>query len=106
MSGRRGGIPGPESRTGLVRPAMTFFVPIAVAWLLAQRRAKLSALLVLGVLVVVTPWTVRNVPFKDPPACQNASCWPSWAWLAILKRKTAIRTRNLTAPRPMSAPNK
>lgn len=23
MSGRRGGIPGPESRTGLVRPAMT-----------------------------------------------------------------------------------
>jgi 4-amino-4-deoxy-L-arabinose transferase-like glycosyltransferase len=45
----------------LVRPAMTFFVPIAVAWLLVQRRAKLSGLLLLGVLLVVTPWTLRNV---------------------------------------------
>jgi 4-amino-4-deoxy-L-arabinose transferase-like glycosyltransferase len=45
----------------LVRPALTFYVPIAVAWLLVQRRARLSALLLLGVLLVVTPWTIRNV---------------------------------------------
>jgi len=45
----------------LIRPAMTFFVPIAAVWLIAQRRAKLSAFLVVGVLLVVTPWTLRNV---------------------------------------------
>lgn len=45
----------------LVRPAMAFFVPVALAWLIARRRAALAALLVAGALVVVAPWTVRNI---------------------------------------------
>jgi 4-amino-4-deoxy-L-arabinose transferase-like glycosyltransferase len=45
----------------LVRPAMAFFVPVAVVWLIAKRAAVLAALLVAGALIVVGPWTIRNV---------------------------------------------
>lgn len=45
----------------LVRPAMAFFVPVAVVWLITKRRTALAALLVTGALVVVGPWTIRNV---------------------------------------------
>jgi len=45
----------------LVRPAMAFFVPVAVVWLIAKRRTVLAAVLVAGALVVVGPWTIRNV---------------------------------------------
>jgi 4-amino-4-deoxy-L-arabinose transferase-like glycosyltransferase len=45
----------------LVRPAMAFFVPVAVVWLIAKRRTTLAALLVAGAVVVVGPWTIRNV---------------------------------------------
>jgi len=45
----------------LVRPATAFFVPIASLWLLVRRRALLAVILAAGVLVVVVPWTIRNV---------------------------------------------
>jgi 4-amino-4-deoxy-L-arabinose transferase-like glycosyltransferase len=44
----------------LIRPAMIFFVPLAVVWLSAARRRRLALMLVAGTLLVVTPWTVRN----------------------------------------------
>jgi len=45
----------------LVRPVMTFFVPVALVWLLARRRTVVAALLLGGALAVVGPWTIRNV---------------------------------------------
>ncbi len=45
----------------LVRPAMAFFLPVAFVWLIASRRAAVAALLTAGALVVVGPWTVRNM---------------------------------------------
>jgi hypothetical protein len=44
----------------LVRPAMLLFLPLAAGWLLWKRRPAAAALFVLGALLVVTPWTVRN----------------------------------------------
>ena len=44
----------------LTRPSMLFFLLLAAAWLLWSRRAKVLALLALGALVVVAPWTARN----------------------------------------------
>ena len=44
----------------LVRPAMLFFIPLAVAWLAAGRRWRLALLFVAAVAAVVAPWTVRN----------------------------------------------
>jgi 4-amino-4-deoxy-L-arabinose transferase-like glycosyltransferase len=47
----------------LTRPAMLFFLPFAalLAWRRdAQRRPRLAALLLVGALVVVLPWTIRN----------------------------------------------
>ncbi len=45
----------------LVRPAMLFFLPLAALWLLYRRQAKIAVLLVAAAVVVVAPWTVRNV---------------------------------------------
>ncbi len=45
----------------LVRPAMLFFLPLAVLWLIARRRGTLAVALVATTILVVTPWTVRNV---------------------------------------------
>jgi 4-amino-4-deoxy-L-arabinose transferase-like glycosyltransferase len=45
----------------LVRPAMAFFVPVVLVWLIARRRSALAAVLVAGGLAVVGPWTVRNI---------------------------------------------
>jgi dolichyl-phosphate-mannose-protein mannosyltransferase len=59
---RRGNVAGLMTGVAmLVRPAMSFFVPVAAVWLIAKRRAALAALLVAGALVVVGPWTLRNV---------------------------------------------
>jgi 4-amino-4-deoxy-L-arabinose transferase-like glycosyltransferase len=49
----------------LIRPAMAFFLPVAVVWLIARRRGALAVTLVTGALVVVGPWTVRNVRVYD-----------------------------------------
>lgn len=44
----------------LARPAMLFFLPVAAIWLIARRRARLAAVLVVAALLVVAPWTIRN----------------------------------------------
>jgi hypothetical protein len=45
----------------LVRPAMLFFLPAALIWLLLTRRAILAFALIAGTVAVVSPWTVRNL---------------------------------------------
>jgi hypothetical protein len=45
----------------LVRPAMLFFLPLAVVWLARRRRLALAAVFTVAVILVVAPWTVRNV---------------------------------------------
>jgi 4-amino-4-deoxy-L-arabinose transferase-like glycosyltransferase len=45
----------------LVRPAMAFFVPVALVWLIAKRRTAIAVVVVAGALVVVGPWTIRNM---------------------------------------------
>jgi 4-amino-4-deoxy-L-arabinose transferase-like glycosyltransferase len=44
----------------LIRPAIVFFVPIAVVWLIVRRRWVIAAVVVAGAIAVVGPWTVRN----------------------------------------------
>ena len=44
----------------LVRPAMLFFLPLAIVWLLWRRAPRLAVALTIGALMVVTPWSVRN----------------------------------------------
>ena len=44
----------------LVRPAMLFFLPFALLWLLRRRFAWAAVAFVAGAIVVVAPWTVRN----------------------------------------------
>jgi 4-amino-4-deoxy-L-arabinose transferase-like glycosyltransferase len=45
----------------LVRPALLIFLPIAAIWMARQRRMGLALVFVVTALVVVAPWTVRNV---------------------------------------------
>jgi len=45
----------------LTRPAMLVFLLLAGLWMLARRRVALLAAFALGALLVVAPWTVRNV---------------------------------------------
>jgi hypothetical protein len=45
----------------LVRPAMLFFLPLAAIWLLWRRFPRLAIALIAGALVVVAPWTIRNI---------------------------------------------
>jgi 4-amino-4-deoxy-L-arabinose transferase-like glycosyltransferase len=49
----------------LIRPAMAFFVPVALVWLFVRRRVTFAALLVAGALLVVGPWTIRNIHVYD-----------------------------------------
>jgi len=44
----------------LVRPAMLFFLPLAVAWLLWRRAVWSAAAFAVGATLVVAPWTIRN----------------------------------------------
>ena len=44
----------------LIRPAMLFFLPLAVLWLVPRRRTLLALALIAAAILVVTPWTVRN----------------------------------------------
>jgi len=44
----------------LVRPDMIFFLPLALVWLVVQRRYTLAAFLLLACVLVVSPWTFRN----------------------------------------------
>jgi 4-amino-4-deoxy-L-arabinose transferase-like glycosyltransferase len=45
----------------LVRAGTLVFVPIVLAWLLWKRRTLAAIALAAGFLVVLTPWTIRNV---------------------------------------------
>ena len=47
----------------LVRAATLLFVPLSAAWLFYKRRWITLAGLVLGLAIVLTPWTVRNIRF-------------------------------------------
>lgn len=45
----------------LTRPVMLFFLPLAAVWLILGRRAVLAFALVAAAIVVLAPWTARNV---------------------------------------------
>jgi hypothetical protein len=45
----------------LTRPAMLLFLPIAAAWMVWRRRGMLAAVFIGSTLLIVTPWTARNV---------------------------------------------
>lgn len=45
----------------LVRPALLLFVPLAALWLVARGAKRQVLLFLVAAIVVVTPWTVRNV---------------------------------------------
>jgi hypothetical protein len=49
----------------LVRPAMLFFLPLAALWLVARRRVALAAALLAAAMLVVAPWTIRNLRVYD-----------------------------------------
>jgi hypothetical protein len=49
----------------LVRPAMLFFVALAVLWLLARRRLGAAAIAAVTCAIVLAPWTVRNFRTYD-----------------------------------------
>jgi hypothetical protein len=49
----------------LVRPAMLFFLPLAALWLAARRRVALAVLFLAAAVLVVAPWTVRNLRVYD-----------------------------------------
>ena len=67
---RRGGLLAVASGVAagaaiLVRPAMLFFLPLAALWLAARRRIALAVLFLAATLLVVAPWTVRNLRVYD-----------------------------------------
>jgi len=45
----------------LVRPAMLLFLPLAVLWLVRRKQLSLALALSVTAVLVVTPWTLRNV---------------------------------------------
>jgi hypothetical protein len=49
----------------LVRPVMLLFVPLAVAWLAIRRQAGLAAAFAIACVLVLAPWTVRNLRTYD-----------------------------------------
>lgn len=44
----------------LVRPAMLFFLPLAIVWLATRRRRVMALAVLLAAAAIVTPWTIRN----------------------------------------------
>ena len=47
----------------LVRAATLLFVPLSALWLIYKRRWITLAGLALGLVLVLTPWTIRNINF-------------------------------------------
>jgi hypothetical protein len=51
--------------SALIRPAMLVFVPLACVWLIARRQATLAVAVAVASIVVIAPWTVRNLWVHD-----------------------------------------
>ena len=49
----------------LVRPAMLFFVPLALLWLVTRRQRLIAAVAALACTAVLAPWTLRNLRTYD-----------------------------------------
>jgi 4-amino-4-deoxy-L-arabinose transferase-like glycosyltransferase len=49
----------------LVRPAMLFFLPLALLWLLKRRQGLAAAVAAVACAVVLAPWTIRNFRTYD-----------------------------------------
>ena len=49
----------------LVRPAMLFFLPMALIWLFWRRAPRHAVALAAGSLLVIAPWTARNLRTYD-----------------------------------------
>ena len=49
----------------LVRPAMLFFLPLALLWLVKRRQGAAAVVAVLAFAAVVAPWTIRNLRVYD-----------------------------------------
>lgn len=49
----------------LIRPAMLLFLPLALVWLLWRRHLGLVLAMATAVLVIVVPWTMRNLRVYD-----------------------------------------
>jgi 4-amino-4-deoxy-L-arabinose transferase-like glycosyltransferase len=49
----------------LIRPAMLFFVPLALAWFAWRGRPRSTVLLLAATVAVLAPWTVRNAIVYD-----------------------------------------
>ena len=49
----------------LVRPAMLFFLPMALIWLFWRRASRHAVALAAGSLLVIAPWTARNLRTYD-----------------------------------------
>jgi hypothetical protein len=49
----------------LVRPAMLFFLPLAVVWLFRRKAPRPLLYFLVGTVVVVAPWTARNAQKYD-----------------------------------------
>jgi hypothetical protein len=49
----------------LIRPVMIVFLPLAVLWLIVRRKPALAAALTVGAVLMILPWTVRNLRVYD-----------------------------------------
>jgi 4-amino-4-deoxy-L-arabinose transferase-like glycosyltransferase len=49
----------------LVRPAMLLLLPLATIWLVWRRAPRHAAALIAGSILVVAPWTIRNLATHD-----------------------------------------
>ena len=49
----------------LVRPAMLLFLPLAIIWLAWRRARRQVIALIAGSMVLIAPWTVRNLKTYD-----------------------------------------
>jgi hypothetical protein len=49
----------------LIRPAMLFFLPLALGWLLIRRRTAAAMALAVAAGLVIAPWTLRNMRVYD-----------------------------------------
>lgn len=49
----------------LIRPAMLFFLPLALGWFALHGRLRAAVVLLVATVAVLTPWTVRNALVYD-----------------------------------------